>query len=1061
MALIDTLIEVLINFKNIEIENYIEHNGMIKHSCGLESITNHFGDTLITAFKVFGVSTHVASDWEKHAEKLTKSLTALHRNEGHKIHFAFEQNPERKKEVFDLNRESQRKSCQRMSLDLIDIADSIIDTAESETTYHSLLMVIETNRNSVSAKTYQEEYEKRENIRKNDTSFSKQLYGNKYAMIDNNVLESIESMHVTFIHQYLAIISETINTSPLSAKEAALEFYLMLNSYGKGVENKKISTYDNYEPRYSDRNISKISQMDGLAPLSLGLQYFETKSIFIPKDAQDLVNVGDRYYSMFSLSRPQSMMKKFDDLLRDIPSDLPFRYTMTIITGVKELMETVLPIKKSYMAFFAQSGAYNRRIEQSILGLSQIIEADGAVNQMSCHFATWGRTISEAKDRSEILKSHIQGWGDPGIYKETGDARYALFESIPSLSLKHTCELIPMTLYRIIMMAPITRLSSPIEHGHYSLITAQNTPFQWEFGTSLLTYWVEIVIAESGYGKSVSVASKIIRFILNCNSNEIPMIGFIDVKKSFGLVIDMLKDALPTDKRSEVQSFKVPASIFSINDIENVEDFFCCNPFDTILGSRRPTNKQLSFLKSLMYVLFSGSDGDLDETIKSIIDDAIVKVYDTSMIAEHAEKYSIGVDKEIDEFLSKIGAISITSKNEYQAGKLFLTDGNLDGELELTWWDVVDTLFLAKNYALAARAQKRAVPNFMSFSKILVKNRSFKDKYDSIKTLKTDSYWDYFTRKLETIPKNYPWMSTVSTSDFDEARVLCIDLAEIIPKEAAASGNSELVKQTTLAYMVFTNLVTMKFYGDNSGGTIDAYIESNYYFGERKIKDMYHLHHKKQLSKLQGSINLFGMDEFARATYNSYATEYIHSRQVEGRKDNIYMILISQYVDHFPSKILQAASTISILSKQSKRSIQLLEDAVSFELNDYTKNYLENRIHEPTSSKGSTIFMLAKTAKYPVAQALRFKLSSQELWPLTTNNLEASIFIRLRNVLGSHRLTRNALATMFPYMGIKNHIDQKVRVSRGKMTREDAIDATLQELIEIANRLTIESCASQ
>ena len=132
---------------------------------------------------------------------------------------------------------------------------------------------------------------------------------------------------------------------------------------------------------------------------------------------------------------------------------------------------------------------------------------------------------------------------------------------------------------------------------------------------------------------------------------------------------------------------------------------------------------------------------------------------------------------EVDEAIEEMGWLA---KWREQQKKLYDFDDETI-ERNPTWWEVVDTLFDAGRYHEASLAQRYAVPTLMDFIPLVNSQPQFADMFGNT-SVGSEPILNVYTRMLAEAVRKYPLICGATTWDIGTARVISINVENVIDK---------------------------------------------------------------------------------------------------------------------------------------------------------------------------------------------------------------------------------------------------------------------------------------
>jgi intracellular multiplication protein IcmB len=508
------------------------------------------------------------------------------------------------------------------------------------------------------------------------------------------------------------------------------------------------------------------------------------------------------------------------------------------------------------------------------------------------------------------------------------------------------------------------------------------------------TTWNDIIFAVPGSGKSVLMNSNNLASILTPGSNELSMIGIIDIGPSSAGLIQLIKDALPQHLKH----------LAVYERLQNTDEY-AINVFDTQLGSRYPSSADKMFLTNFLSLLMTPAGETKPYPSSDNMAGAVVEElykYFSDSEEGHPKEYSEGQDPVVDKVLDDY---SIDATN-------------------WSWWDVVDKLFELGKLHEASMAQRFAVPFLEDSVKIAETIPSIYDVYSIPKVVTEESMIQLFKRAIGETIKQFPILNKPTKFDLADARIISLDLDEV-----AKSGTPTAEKQTGIMYMMARYV-----------------IGKNYKLDKDFVKacpKQYQRHHFERAKKIKQVKKRICFDEFHRTASIPSVRGQVKTDQREGRKWNLQVILASQISADFDKDMLEMATGVFIMSGGANYE----EIGKLFNLNETTKQIVKDDLNGPSSKGVPFVFnFTTKTGVY--SQYLYSTISPVELWAFSTTSEDVVLRGMLTDRLNSASLARRVLAREFGGGGSKKYIEDLVSNSVDPDVIKDPYSYIIESLVE-------------
>lgn len=740
--------------------------------------------------------------------------------------------------------------------------------------------------------------------------------------------------------------------------------------------------------------VSRAGDASETFPMRIGRQLF-TSSVTEVFDDIEMAKHGNWYFASVVMEMPPEYnpTPTFAELDRVIGRTLPWTLNF-------ELLPEGLNYNKAEQLMSSLLGALgdnNKRIKQSFELLKAMRNDGEYVVAMRAVFRTWARTKETLSEHVSFLKLAVQSWGSSVVTNETGAPGLAMMAGVPGYAKRSVAAYMPAPLSHVIRMMPLSRSASIWKDGGLILRTETGQPYPVKFGSTLQTYWGALIFAPPGFGKSL---------LLNCLNRgnvfapgleELPYITVIDVGMSSKGIVNLLKAYLPPHLARQVVSIRVRNSVD-----------YAVNPFDTQLGCDRPTENQRDFLVAVVSTVSPNLGDDTAKFCGAVIDEA----YDYyGPNRPGAKRYQKSLNAQVAEALDAIGFVA---------------------DQQTTVWEAVDALFKAGRIADAWIAHRYAMPTLGALTAMVGRPRIV-DMYGTAVAPNGENLIKVFTRNILTATTEYQMISTVTRFDVGDARVITVDLEEIV-----GSAKSEEGKRKAAVMYLFARQLA-------AGNYFLRWEEM-----EKTVPDLYRKYHEDRVSKLWQSLKFIAYDEYHNASGIPSLQGLVKADLRQGRKYQVVAMLASQYLQDFPKEVCDAANTYFILGTGSDTSIRELQETFGFSESEI--RVIQRKLTGPDPEKGAPVFAYFKTKRGKLSQLLYNSVGPLELWAYTSSGADEALRARLEKKIGM-RHTLEYLAWKFPFDGAaRNYVEaEKLKMNAESTDEEERLfDVLAGRLLEEA-----------
>lgn len=776
------------------------------------------------------------------------------------------------------------------------------------------------------------------------------------AQLPKLYIKDIYNKHNSFVETICNILGEYLDIEVLDHHQAISEmrsfFYPESTTvYFKAKvlgNNATISAYGNGLVTSSDTHGAK-NDISNLMTKSLCDEVFVSDAEIDDDYCKEsgntgMVKFGNRYYAPIIMSSPPERHTRFDALMSSIDFSVPFRMTISAETGkskfLGKLKKTLGAARMLYPTNASENGLIIDATKDLIEGYSN--GEDTPVN-MYTTFLTWGRTPEEAGRYRDSIISAIQSWGGADAVSEFGNPYLASMSTIPGFTRKRTAPGLIQKLSEFITVLPFTRASSPWDTGSLMFYTRENKAWSYEIGSSKQQTWIELISAGPGSGKSVWMAASNLSLIMNTQKESLPKIGVLDIGPSSKYMVDFIKSIAPEKMKNE----------FSSHRIKFTKEF-AINPFDTVLGARKPLSFDKDFLNNFLSLVLTPVDISSNQPLKfltefiNLLVDESYKYFDPDLSPDTAKRYEEYQIEGLDEVIAK---------------------HNLPVEDQKTFlYDVVDMLMEIEEYHLAQRTQAYAVPRLDLLPGVITSSKIIKDQYINSDSKEKAELVDIVQGQINYATNQYELLTYPTIFDVSTASIVSLDLSEV------AKGNAtsrKAKRENSIAYMLGRYMIGKSYYRHlddlNEEGIIPL-----------KHKE----YHKFLLNKERSRIKRLCMDEFhVTSGAEGGIVEQVESDMRLGRKYNVVVTLASQIDTDFTQTMHDVATTKMIMGGGND-SLRENQKEI-YDLEEDTFKALKSYVSSP-SEKGSSMIIFGNSKKKAFSQMVYYKPAPIMIWGVST-----------------------------------------------------------------------------
>lgn len=685
-------------------------------------------------------------------------------------------------------------------------------------------------------------------------------------------------------------------------------------------------------------------------------------------DTFGIARIGDYYVAPMLVELLPDGDQTFDELIKGLPNNIPFRYR-GFISGQKSFTHTIQDVFAQATGLSKKWMPKNSLIAESFQYVGSLKEKNKTTANISLSIATWHTDKEHLKRNMSIIKARLADWGRTQVLPERGDLAEACLATIPGFC---TTLFTPQTLdstEAIARLVPMLQPATPFNASGFTPFRTESGRF-WTFNptSSELAAFIEIFIAPTGSGKSVAQNAVNRAANLRPGMKDLARHATIDIGISGKGTVKGLKASLPLQKRYQAAYERM-----------TIREKHAFNPFDLHLGTTRPTPVDQGWLEDFIEMLATPKSQEVStkmmaELVTEIIDLAYAKAFDK----ESAKIYSPGINKEVDEALSK-----------YHESN----DSNTWG-MHKTWVKVSDFLFKRGEVRAATVAYRYVVPLITELTALAASEPSLK-RFPA-------ELIEEFDICISSATKRYPLLTQPTRVDFDSARYMVLDLNDVTQTQGS--------QQTAIMYALSAQMATREYWLNE-----DDLIQ---------YKDDYREWAAQRIAEIREQPKGVTFEEFRRTDGLPKLRSMVNRWMAEGRKWGIRVQIVVQQPKHLDKEMMGHATMVNLMGSWNKEGmVELLE---IFSLTQAEQDALMNgKVHGP-GSMGSSFIMKYNLKKTGWGgQLLYLTKSVVELWDSTTTQEDMTIKERLEKIVKNIDKANEILCETFPGGSAKTVIEQR------------------------------------
>jgi len=933
------------------------------------------------------------SEFDEMVDMLRVKLSGYMTEPGHSFSLGFERDPGRALDELMRLAEPQINSARRMGLQVEDVIVDRMRRNAPYVAYEQNLLVVYTHPHVM-----EDEERKRElrlNLKQQEVHKVPKL---DFAQNPAAVLMGLKFRHDTFLKHIEADFSKSgpggragIMLQRLSGHEAIKRVRIMVNRERTSQKFRAVLPGDKIFPhgREDAQDYSDLSA----PPICYQICANDVEST-----GREIVRTDTLWHGNLFMELGPQELQRFAQLFESIEQKLPWRMRLDLAPGGLQALRG-----RRMLTSFAGVLPSNRGIRDSFVALDEIARQE-PICTMRVTFSTWAKTEDELRRRLASLDKSIQAWGVCQVTGLRGDPLAAWASTIPGFTARNVANRLVPPLSDALYMMPLQRPATPWAAGGAMIQRTQDGKiFPVQLASRLQDTSIELTAAPPGSGKSVLGNTQNMSMVLSAGNVRLPLIAIVDVGPSSKGLVDVVRDGLPESRKEEAIYIRLQ------NDKK-----YAVNAFDLQLGARYPTvvekNFQMNFLAQMCV---DTSKSEIPGGVTGVCSELINLAY-ADRAGTGANLYEESVEPLVDQALEEAG-IKARYDNEWWEAA--------------TWYEVGDLLFKARRVRESALAHRQAVPVLPDIVSYL--NNEALQRYDEARISSGEPLLKYVYRCLTEAISNYAVFAARTRFELSSAtRIVSIDVNNVI-----GGKTPEGYTRTTLMYMFAMNLATKNYFLDK-----DVLMPV--------VPPLYEDYHLKRIADVADELKALVMDEFHNTGSDGQGQEGLVDTVVklgrEGRKWNIRIALISQYLRDFPATLLDAATSVYVMRGGQAGDEQVLKER--FDIDDEAIRRLRQEARGPMPTGGNYLAIF-KTKLGKIVQILTNTVGPTEMWAFSTTPVDMALRSRLYAALGPYA-ARRLLAERFPSGSAVNTVEYRKQNAKDDGEQISIIEQLANEMLE-------------
>jgi intracellular multiplication protein IcmB len=750
---------------------------------------------------------------------------------------------------------------------------------------------------------------------------------------------------------------------------------------------------------------TKGDRLDGVMPPPIGHQLFSSTPTTL---GLQYAVMGDRIYYPTALSLGPTDPETFDRLINQAAElRLPFRISFSMKgsgTGV-DLLNTILAKTFNWMS------TRNSLRKDAYEGLQDYEDKrGGVVPAMYVTACTWADAkpryskkqgvmydLTEIAERATKLNRALQGWGGC----QTQDTFAAPIEGVLTTQAgacdKPMGAVMAPTMPDAIGLTPLFRPTTSWgqRDGNVLLRSSDGRFLHYQQTSSHQTAWVTLLVGPMGFSKSTTMNTLNLFYLLTPSpESEMPMLRCLDVGPSSRSIIDLVRSSLPSGQEDMAQYIR----------LTNTKD---CqfNPFDTPMGLEFPLPNHRDYLTNLISTICyaMAKDSNLASRLPGMVATIISATYKAYASRENggdrARVYYENANPLVDQKIREHG-IAIDEVT--------------------TWHEVRNELYDVGEVKAATACHRKAMPVLADLIAVASSEEIRSDYPDEIGGARV---LDLFSRSIREAVEIFPILQGETKFDLGEARVISLDMEDLVPKEQTERA----LWQASIAFFLGYDILTRDFF-----------FHRDYL---KYVPKRYGVFHTRRVKRMETARKRFSMDERQRFSKVPAAQSQVDSLIAEGRKNLVDIQVASQLFEDHTEKSINLASTIVILGagNMDKNQAAMVQDRFSL---TPSQMMAIRRIRGP-GPKGAEAFMIFRTKDGSQSHHVMLSEGSIYLWLIATEAVDRGVRQLMYERFQPAEALRR-LAKRFPGGSIKKELENRL----ADMADEGADDQASARMIE-------------
>lgn len=988
--------------------------------CELETVDGEYNivfnnGSLLTILAYEGTRTIVGKTvFEQHIERLTERLNVFLNKSGHQFGMVFRRDLDPTSDLYSIA-EIKKNTAANLGLDV----DFLID---EEQQVYSRFVYDETNYIVLISHPQLLDSSELNLEAKRKSKFFQEYDVPAFAEAQSIFLSNsyLKSQHETYVESILIALSN----QDFAAQVYKLPVGAALRAIKKSVSPQH--TDENWVaqiPNFGERTVPmrwKTNHLQNdishLLWQPLPEQIMRNTIAGVDRASRGTYPIGsviteNRIYSPLLIASPPQNLVAFTSLfesLNNASTVLPngvhraLPYAISFMLGGDGLAGN--SIKKGLAKILAVASSDNTNIKSALESLGDYASDGGVVVSLSISCMTWAENNAYGIDEIQVRRSKLwrtlEAWGGTQVVEKGGDPVLGFTSNLPGLTFKHHAPKCAAPLYDALYMLPWCRQASPFKQGTILHRSVDGKLMKQQAFSPDLTLWVKLYCGKPGSGKSVAMNNDIFECCLLPGLNRLPFIFMVDVGISSRGPIDILRDHLPKHLKYQAVYKRLR------NDRR-----YAINPLECAVGRMIPTAEEIAQMVAFLSTLITPIEAEdkAEKGLSNFLTMIVEKTFISKMEGDekgHPNKYERNVNSELD----------------------FIIDQNNLKASGFSYFQLVNHFHSKGLYRARDLCHRLAMPVIADSIRVATNDSEVKSAYENSLTSTNETFISMFTRGVQEATSMYPIFCTTTAFDVDTARVVSLDLQDVIGKNP---------KQSSLFFQIARMFAKKKI----------AFSKEDI----ETFPPLFQPYYTKLVDEISEDLKILAFDELHHAAKNKNLFSELMRDCREARKWNMMLMFASQELEDF-GKIPSYVTQFVIADRGTPELLAYMKKTIS--LKDEEEEALTKYVN---LGPGGLTFLSRTVAKNGVYTTLMtLTLGPQKIWALTTDADERLLRSAMYDLLNDRPLSLRLLAQAFP-SGAKKAIAARKEGLRKQLNGEVDAERESESIAKIIAKELIEA----